>query len=83
MFGKIVRKIMDKYGKHSKIFQIMRSRHEKMTKWFGDIISSDVIDRVSYHQPVREYPTDEEMDKMVEMYTSDEWEEENALFPMD
>lgn len=74
---------MDKYGKHSKIFQMMRSRHEKMTKWFGDIISSEVIERVSHHQPVREYPTDEEMDKMVEMYTSDGWEEENALFPMD
>ena len=74
---------MDKYGKHSKIFQIMRSRHEKMTKWFGDIIYSEVIDRVAYHQPVREYPTDEEMDKMVEMYTSDGWEEENSLFPMD
>lgn len=74
---------MDKYGKHSKIFQMMRSRNEKMTKWFGDIISSDVIERVSYHQLVREYPTDEEMDKMVEMYTSDGWKEENALFPMD
>ena len=83
MFGKIARKIMDKYGKHSKIFQMMRSRHEKMTKWFGDIISSDVINRVACHQPVRGYPTDEEMDKMVEMYTSDGWEEENALFPMD
>lgn len=74
---------MDKYGRHSKIFQMMRSRHEKMTKWFGDIISSEVIERVAYHQSVREYPTDEEMDKMVEIYTSDGWEEENALFPMD
>lgn len=83
MFEKMVRKIMDKYGKHSKIFQMMRSRHEKMTKWFGDIISSEVIERVAYHQSVREYPTDEEMDKMVEIYTSDGWEEENALFPMD
>lgn len=83
MFKKIVRKIMDKYGKHSKIFQIMRSRHEKMTKWFGDIISSEVIEMVAYHQPIIEYPTDEEMDKMVEVYTSDGWEEENALFPMD
>lgn len=79
----MVRKIMDKYGKHSKIFQMMRSRHEKMTKWFGDIISSEVIERVAYHQSVREYPTDEEMDKMVEIYTSDGWEEENSLFPMD
>ena len=74
---------MEKYGKHSKIFKIMRSRHEKMTNWFGDIIFSDCIERVAYHQPVREYPTDEEMDKMVEMYTSDGWKEENALFPMD
>lgn len=83
MFEKIVRKIMNKYGKHSTIFQMMRSRYEKMTKWFGDIISSEVIERVSYHQPIREYPTDEEMDILVSKYTSDGWEEENALFPMD